>query len=87
MASFLEGDFAETVKWGHLAHQKQPVLQGLMVAANAYLGDLESAKFHADLLNSFAPDFLPSVLSGKIEVYKVPEHNQLLVEGLHRAGL
>ena len=87
LASFLEGDFAETVKWGHLAHQKQPVLQGLMVAANAYLGDLESAKFHADLLNSFAPDFLPSVLSGKIEVYKVPEHNQLLVEGLHRAGL
>ncbi len=87
LASFYEGDFAETVKWGHLAYQMQPVLQGLMVAANAYLGDLESAKSHAEALKAFAPDFLPAVLSGKIKVCKLPEHNKLFVEGLRRAGL
>ncbi len=58
-----------------------------MVAANAYLGDLESAKSHAETLKAFAPDFLPAVLSGKIEVCKLPEHNKLFVEGLRRAGL
>jgi TolB-like protein len=87
LASFYEGDFAETVKWGHLAYQRQPVLQGLMVAANAYLGDLEAAKSHAEVLKAFAPDFLPAVLSGKFVVCKLPEHNKLLVEGLCRAGL
>jgi TolB-like protein len=87
LASFYEGDFSETVKWGHLAYQKQPVLQGLMVAANAYLGDLEQAKSHAQSLKAFAPEFLPAVLSGEIEVCKLPEHNALLVEGLRKSGL
>ncbi len=87
LASFYEGDFSETVKWGHLAYQRQPVLQGLMVAANAYLGDLEAAKSHAEALTAFSPDFLPAVLSGKFEVCKLPEHNALLVEGLRKAGL
>ncbi len=87
LASFLDGDYADTVKWGHLANQMQPITQGLMVAANAYLGDIETARFHFETLKSFAPDFLPAVLSGKIEVCRLPEHNKLLEEGLKRAGL
>ncbi len=90
LASFIEGDFAEAMKWGRLAiqmHARMPARQALMIAGNAYLGDLEAAKSHVEALKTFAPDFLSGVLSGKIEVCKMPEHNALLVEGLRRAGL
>ena len=46
LASFTEGYFAETLKWARLAiqmHGNMPVRQALMIASNAYLGDLESA--------------------------------------------
>ena len=52
-----------------------------------YLGDLKAATSHAEALKSFAPDFLDAVLSGKIEVCKLPEHNKFLLEGLRLAGL
>jgi TolB-like protein len=90
LASFIESDFAEALKWGRLAnqmHATMPVRQGLMVAASAYLGDFEAARSHVEALNAFAPDFLPAVLSGKIEVCRMAEHNSLFVEGLHKAGL
>lgn len=87
LASFYERDFGEAVRWGQLSNQMQPVNQGLMIAANAYLGDLAAAKSHAKALQEFAPDFLPAVLSGAIEVCAIPEHNDLFVEGLRRAGL
>ena len=87
LVSFIEGDYAEAVNWGHLAYQLQPVLKGLMVAANAYRGDLEAAASHAEALKAFAPEFLNAVLSGKTAVCKLPEHNELFVEGLRRAGL
>jgi TolB-like protein len=90
LASFIESDFAEAVKWGRLAiqmHARMPFRQIVMVAGYGYLGDLEAAKSHVDALKAFAPDFLPAVLSGNIEVFKLSEHNALLVEGLRRAGL
>jgi TolB-like protein len=86
LAYFFERDFAEAVKWGQRAYQMQPVLQTLMAAANAYLGDLESARSHAGAIKSFAPDFLNAVLSGEIEVCKLPDHNKLLVDGLREAS-
>ena len=88
LASFIEGEFTEAVKWGRLAiqmHAKMPVRQVVMVAGYGYLGDLEATKSHVEALRSFAPDILPAVLSGKFEVCKLPEHNTLLVEGLRRA--
>ena len=65
----------------------QPGTQVLLIAANAYLGDLDAARFHADALNAFAPDFLPALLSDKVTLCKQPEHNALLKEGLRQAGL
>ncbi len=38
-------------------------------------------------LEAFAPDFLPSILCGDMTLYKMPEHNALLVDGLRKAGL
>lgn len=51
----------------------------------AYLGDLDAARSHAAAIKSFAPGFLSGVPSRQIEVFKLPEHNALLVEGLCRA--
>ena len=90
LANFIEGDFAETVKWGQSAiqmHAKMPNRQVVMVAGYGHLGDIEAAKSHVNALKTFAPDFLPAVLSGNIEVFRLPEHNALLAEGLRRAGL
>jgi TolB-like protein len=90
LASFSEGDFAAAVKWGRLAiqmHARMPFRQVVIVAGYGHLGDLEAAMSHVGALKAFAPNFLPAVLAGDIEVFKVPEHNALLAEGLRRAGL
>ncbi len=90
LASFIEGDFIEAVKWGRQAiqlHAKMPVRHVVMVAGYGYLGDLGAADSHVEALKSFAPEKIPAVFSGTIEVFKLPEHNELLVNGLHRAGL
>jgi len=90
LASFTESDFAEGVKWGRLAiqmHAKMPNRQVVMVAGYGHLGDIAAAKFHVNALHSFAPEFLAAVLSAKIKVFKLPSHNALLVQGLHKADL
>jgi TolB-like protein len=89
-ASFAEEDFAEAMRWGHLSiqlHSKAPIRRALMVACCAYTGDFEQAALHADELKSFAPDFIPTLLRGDMLLYKMPEHNKLLVDGLRKAGL
>ena len=88
-ASFAESDFEEAKKWGLLAIQmtpKAPIRRALMVACCAYTDDPAGAAHHAHELESFAPDFIPGVVSGEMTLYKMPEHNALLVEGLHKAG-
>ena len=78
LASFTESEFAEAIKWGRLAiqmHARMPARQAVMVAGYGYLEDLEAAKSHVEALKAFAPDFLRDVLSGKIEMCKLPEHN------------
>ena len=57
-----------------------------MIASCIYTDDSESAAQHAHELETFAPDFIPSILSGAMTLYKMPEHNTLLIEGLRKAG-
>jgi len=88
-ASFAERDFEEAKKWGLLAVQltaKAPIRRALMIASCIYTGDPEGAAHHARELETFAPDFIPSILSGAMTLYKMPEHNILLIEGLRKAG-
>ena len=87
LASFYERDFAEALRWGHLADQQQPVIQALMVAANGHLGDLAAARAHAESLEGFAPGFLTELLSEATPVCAQPAHNALLLEGLRLAGV
>ncbi|MFB3045687.1 MAG: CadC-family transcriptional regulator, partial [Acidiferrobacterales bacterium] len=88
-ASFAEGDFEGAKKWGLLAVQmgtKAPIRRALMIACCAYTDDPADAARHAQELKAFAPDFIPSILSGAMTLYKMPEHNTLLVDGLRKAG-
>jgi TolB-like protein len=88
-ATFAEGDFEETLKWGRLAIQmgsKAPIRRAMMIASYGHLGNLEPAGQHAKALKEFAPDFIPALLTGEMEAYKMPEHNALLLEGLRKAG-
>ncbi len=89
-ASFAEGDFEQAAKWGRLSiqmHAKAPIRRALMVACCAYLGNPEEAKQHAQELHQFSPDFIPTILRGDLLLYKNPEHNKLLIEGLRKAEL
>ena len=88
-SSFAEADFEEAMKWGHLSiqlHSKAPIRRALMVASCAYTGDFEQAARHAEELKMFSPDFISTILHGDLSLYKMPEHNKLLVDGLRKAG-
>ncbi len=68
-ASFAEGNFEETMKWGSLAiqmHSKAPIRRALMIACCAYTGDCENAARHAEALRAFSPDFVPTLLRGDL---------------------
>ena len=47
--------------------------------------DMDEAIKHVNFLKTFSPDFIPSVLRGDLALYKLPEHNALLAEGLRKA--
>jgi adenylate cyclase len=90
LASFIEGDFADAVKWGKLAiqlHARMPARQLVMIAGYGHLGDVDAAGSHAAAIREFAPEKLSAVLAGSYEIFKLSEHNSLLLEGLRKAGL
>jgi len=90
LASFSERDFADAVKWGRMAvqlHARMPARQLVMIAAYGHLDDVESANHHVVAIRAFAPEALSAVLAGDYQIFKLSEHNRLLLEGLHQAGL
>ncbi len=58
-----------------------------MIACYGHAGDLDEAARQETQLKAFAPDFLQGILRGDMILYKTPEHNALLVDGLRKAGL
>nr|NIP53780.1 tetratricopeptide repeat protein [Phycisphaerae bacterium] len=89
-ASFAERDFETAKKWGQLAvqmHTTAPIRRALMIASCAYTGDFAGATSHIEALNSFSPMFASAILQGDLNLYKYDEHNQLLIDGLRKAGL
>ena len=90
LASFIECDFSDAVKWGRMAiqlHARMPARQLVMIAGYGHLGDVEAASSHTAAIKTFAPETLSAVLAGKYEIFKLREHNSLLLKGLHQAGL
>ena len=86
-ASFSESDFEQAAKWGRLSiqmHASAPLRRTLMTACCVYLERFDEARQHAAELAKFAPDFLPAVLRGDLVLYRHPEHNDLMIEGLRQ---
>jgi len=89
-ANFAEEDFEDAIKWCRLSiqmHSRAPMRRALMVACCAYNGDLEQAASHAVELEAFSPGYISTILNGDLRIYKLAEHNNLLLEGLRRANL
>ncbi|MFD1159015.1 BTAD domain-containing putative transcriptional regulator [Roseovarius aestuarii] len=88
-ACFAESRFEEVQNWGARAIQysaRAPIRRALMIASATHLGQPEDARPHADALASFAPKFLDSIVSGRLILYRLPEHNALLVSGIKKSG-
>jgi len=88
-ASFSDADYSETRKWARLAVQmtpRAPIRRALLIASCAFDGDTAEADEHKRQLISFSPNFLSSVLEGKVRLFRNPEDNARLVDGLSIAG-
>lgn len=87
-AEFADAHFEQALLWSERAIQmtpRAPIRRALMIASAAHLGRPEDGRPHQRALAAFAPAFLGSVISGGLVLYKNPEHNALLVEGLNKA--
>jgi TolB-like protein len=88
MACYTAGEYAEAVHWAELAIQSQPrapIRRSIMIACAARAGDLAKAARERTMLNSFAPDFIPSLFRGENPVFTRPEDLEHLLEGLRLA--
>ncbi len=87
-AAFADADFEDAMLWGDRAIQmtpRAPIRRALMIASAGHLGRSETARLHEQLLADFAPAFLESILSGNLVLYRLPEHNEMLIAGLQKA--
>lgn len=85
LASFAQGDDDGARKWGRLSiqlHPRAPIRRALMIATCGLSGDMAEAREHHDFLATFSPDFLTSLMSGQVTLYKSADQNDRLVAGL-----
>jgi adenylate cyclase len=88
--AFIEGDLKALHDWSALAIQSQPshpFRRVLMIAYAAQAGD--EALLHANIekLQSFAPDFIPSLFRGETVPFRRPQDMEALFAILRKAGL
>jgi hypothetical protein len=58
-----------------------------MIAYAAQAGDAALLRTHLERLNTIAPDFVPGLFRGDYSLYHQPQHNQMLLDILRKAGL
>ncbi|RLA09549.1 MAG: hypothetical protein DRQ59_13035, partial [Gammaproteobacteria bacterium] len=88
-ACFAEGDFVAARKWAETAIQvgmRAPMRRTFLIASLAHLNDASKLDRQKQAVESISPDFVPSLLRGDVRLFKLPEHNQLLIDGLLKAG-
>ena len=89
IAAFVERDHAAYVEWAQKSIQGLPTVpfrRAMMIAYAAEVGDEALLRTHLDKLNSFAPDFIPSLFRWR-RVFPKDEHMDILLDGLRKAGL
>ncbi len=88
--AFIEGDMKALHDWSALAIQSQPshpFRRVLMIAYAAQAGDEALLHSNIERLQSFAPDFIPSLFSGDSRPLRRPEDMEALLGILRKAGL
>ncbi len=88
--AFIEGDLKALHEWSALAIQSQPshpFRRVLMIAYAAQSGDEHLLHSNVEKLQSFAPDFIPSLFSGESVPLRRPQDMQSLLAILSKAGL
>jgi tetratricopeptide (TPR) repeat protein len=89
LAAFVEQDHDEFRQWAEKAIRaapNAPIRRALMIAHAAIIGDQQLLETHRDELMRFAPDFIASIFSGENKQFERPEHMELLLNGLRKAG-
>lgn len=87
--AFLENDLRALHDWSALAIQSQPshpFRRVLMIAYAAQAGDDALLRANVEKLQSFAPDFIPSLFRGDTVPLRRPRDMQALLEVLRKAG-
>jgi hypothetical protein len=90
MSAFVGRDFARLREWAEIAiqsHPTAPIRRVLMIAYAAEVGDAQLLRTHREKLQSFAPDFIPSLFRGDFRPFDRPEHVTMLLDSLRKAGL
>lgn len=88
--AFIEGDMKALHDWSALAIQSQPshpFRRVLMIAYAAQAGDEALLHSNIEKLQSFAPDFIPSLFSGDSRPLRRPGDMEALLGILRKAGL
>lgn len=89
MAAFVEGEDESFENWCDKAIQSAPtapVRRALMIAYAARKGDEPLLQLHREALIRAAPHFVDSVFRGENRLYVKPEHMDMLLSGLRKAG-
>ena len=90
MSAFIECDFEALRRWAELAIQSQPTApmrRVMMILYAVEKGDQALRHAHADKLNSFTPDFVPSLFRDDYRMFDRPEHMTRLLDSLRKAGM
>jgi adenylate cyclase len=90
MAAFVEQDLGGLHDWAELAiqsHPSAPIRRALMIAYAAEVGDASLLHTHLEKVQSVAPDFVASLFRGDYRPFHRPEHMQMLLDSLRKAGL
>ena len=90
LCAFLEREWQALHDWADLAIRAQathPIRRVLMIAFAAEVGDLPLLRKHVGRLQAVAPDFIPSLFRGDYRPLHRPEHMQMLLDSLRKAGV
>ena len=90
VCAFIERDMQALHDWADLAIQAQathPIRRVLMIAFAAETGNMPLLRKHQERLQSAAPQFVASLFSGDYRLLHKPEHMEMLLASLRKAGL
>ena len=87
-ANFAEKEFEKARDMGKRAleiNSVGPIRRSIVIASCGHLGETKEAARWLQQLERFAPEFVAELLSGENKLYRIPQHNALLLQGFKKA--